>query len=141
MDDILDSLSKKRKDLERRLRGKRHKPDRTGANTAGENAGLSGSFLQPEPRVVAGGHDREGKRANIDVRQDRPRDRSPQPEPMLVDGSEDDRQRREADIDGKEASQRYSYLDPGAEVVVDSGHSQEAKRVYPSPSTEGPDST
>lgn len=141
MDDILDSLSKKGKNLGHRLRGKKHKPNRTGANTAGESAGSSGSFLRPEPHVVAGGHDREGNRTNIDVQQDRPGDRSPQPEPMSVDGSEDDRQRREAYIDEKETSQRFSCLDPGAEVVVGSGHSQEVKRVYPSPSTEEPDST
>jgi hypothetical protein len=141
MDDILDSLSKKGKKFKDKLRGKKHKPDRTGVDAAGEIASSSGSLLRPEPHVAAGGHDGEGNRTSTDVQQDRSRDQSPQPEPMPAGGSDDDRQRREADVDQKEVSQRHSHLDPDVEVVVDSGPSREVERVHPSPSTEEPDSS
>jgi len=142
MDNILDSLSKTGKKLKHRLRGKKPKPDRTEANTPGESAGLSGSLLRPEPRVVAGGHDGEGNRTSADVQQDRSRDQSLQPEPISAGGSDDDRQRGEAGVDEKEeaVSQSHSRLDPDIEVVVDSGASREVKRVHPSPSAGEPDS-
>ena len=141
MDNILDSLSKKGKKLKDRLRGKKHKPDRTGANTPGEIAGSSGSLLRPEPRIVAGGHDGEESRTSTDVQQDRSRGPSPQPEPTPAGGGDDAQQKGEADVDEKEVSQSHSRLDPDVEAVVDSGASQEVERVYPSPSTGEPDST
>ena len=141
MDDIFDSLSKKGRKLKDRLRGKKREPDRTGANTPGDIAGSSGSLLRPEPRTVAGGHDREGKRTSTGVQQDHSRDPSPQPEPTPADGGDDARQRGEADVDEKEVSQNHLRLDPDVEVVVDSGASREVERVYPSPSTGEPDST
>ena len=141
MDDILDSLSRKGRKLKDRLRGKKHKPDRTGTNVTGESAGSPGSFLRPEPHVVAGGRDREGNRTSADVQQDRSRDQSPHPEPMPAGGSNDDQQRRKADIDENEASQGYSHLDPDVEVAVGGGPSREVERVHPSPFTGEPDST
>jgi len=142
MDDIFDSLSKKGRKLKDRLRGKKRKPDGTGAKTPGESASSSGSFLRPEPHVVAGGRDGEGNRTSTDVRQDRSRGRSPQPEPMPAGGGGGDRQRREADADEEEeVSKRHSRLDPDVEVVVDSGANRETERVSPSPSTRKPDST
>ena len=141
MDDIFDSLSKKGRKLKDRLRGRKHKPDRTGANTPGEIADSSGSLLQPEPRIVAGSHDGEGNRTSTDVQQDHSRDPSPQPEPTPADGGDDARQRGEADVDQKGLSKNHSRLDPDVEVVVDSGASQEVEQVHPSPSTGEPDST
>jgi len=129
MDDILDSLSKKGRKFKHLLKGKGHKSDSTGANTTGESAGSSGSLLRPEPHVVAGGRDGEGKRTSTDVQQDRSRDGSPQPEPMPAGESDGGRQRGEAGVDGK------------GERVMDGGVSREVERVYPSPSTGEPDST
>ena len=140
MDDILDSLSKKGRKFKHLLRGKKNKPDRVGANTPGESAGSSTSLLRPEPRVAAGGHDGEGSGTSTDVRKIRPRDRSRHPEPMPAVGSNDDQQRRKADVDEKEASQRYFHLDPDVEVAVRGGPSREVEQVYPSPSTGEPDS-
>ena len=140
MDNILDSLSKKGKKLKHRLRGKKHKPDRTGADTPGEGAGSSGSFLRPEPHVVVGGSDGEGYRTSTDVQQDSLRDRSPQLEPVPAGGSDVDRQRREAEVDEKEVSKRHSRLDPDVKVVLDSEASREVERVHPSLSTGEPES-
>jgi len=86
MDDMFDSLSKKGRKLKGRLGGKKHKPDGTVANIPGESASSSGSFPRPEPHVVAGGRDEERNRTSTDVRQERSRDRSPQPGPMLAGG-------------------------------------------------------
>jgi len=134
MDNILDSLSRQGKKLKHRLKGKKHKLDRTGANTPGESAGSSISLLRPESRVAASSHDGEGSGTNTDAREVRPTDRSPQPEPMPAGGSNNDRQRREADVDEKEVSQKHSHLDPDVEVVVRGGPGPEVERVYPSPS-------
>jgi len=76
---MFDSLSKKGRKLRDRLRGKKHKAGGTEANTPGESANSSGSFLRPDPHVVASGHDGEGNRTSTDVRQDHSRDQSPQP--------------------------------------------------------------
>ena len=143
MDGILNSLSRQGKKFKHRLRGKKHRPDRTEANTPGESARSSGSLLRPEPHTVAGGHDREGNRTGTGVQQDRSGDRSPQPKPMPAGGSDDDHQRREADVDREEekVGQSHPCLDPDLEVVVDSGTSREVERIYPSPSTGKPDST
>jgi hypothetical protein len=135
MDDIRDSFSKLKKDFKHRLRGKKEKPDRTGANAAGERVDSSDSLPQPEPRVAAGGHGGEGSGISTDGRQVRSRGRSPQPGPVPVSGSDNDGKRREADVGEKEVSQRSPRLDPNAELVVDSGPSREVERAYPSPST------
>ena len=148
MDDILDSLSRQGRKLKNRLRGKKHKPDRLGANTPGESARSSGSLLQPELRVAASSHDGEGSGIDTDVRKVRPKDQSPQSEPVpAASGSNNDRQRKKADIEEREVSQRYSHLDPDVEVAVGGGPSREVERVYPSssppslPPTGKPDGT
>jgi len=140
MGDIFDSFSKKGRKLKDRLRGKKHKPDRTGADTTGEIAGSSGSVLRPEPHVVVGGRDGDGDRTSTDTQQDCSRDQSPQPEPMSAGGSDDARKRREADVGEKEVSQGHPRLDPDLGVVMDSGASREVERIYPSPSTGEPGS-
>jgi len=141
MDNMFDSLSKKGRKLKDRLRGKKHKLDKTGANTPGEIAGSSGSLLRPEPRITAGGCGGEGNRTSTDVQRDLSRDQSTQQEPMPAGGDDGARQRGEADVDEKEVSQSHSRPDPDVEVVVGIGASREVERVYPSPSTEEPDST
>ena len=88
MDNIRNSVSRLKKDLKHRLRGRRDKSDRSGANAAGERLGSSVSLPQPEPRVAAGGHDGEGSRTNTEGK------------------------RREAGVDGKEVSQSDSRLFP-----------------------------
>jgi len=137
---MFDSLSKKGRKLKDRLRGKKHKPDKTGANTPGEIAGSSGSLLRPEPRIVAGGRDGEGNRTSTDVQRDLSRNQSTQQEPMPA-GGDDTQQRGEADVDEKEVSQNHSRPGLDVEVVVGSGASREVERVHSSPSTEEPDST
>jgi len=141
MDNILDSLSKKGRKVKHLFRGKKDKLDRTGAGTSGETAGSSGSLLRPEPRITASDHDGEGNRTSSDVQRDRLRDQSPQPGPMSAGEGDDNLQRREAEVDGKEVSQSHSRPDQDIEVVVDSGASREAERIHPSPSTGEPDST
>ena len=141
MDDILDSLSKKGMKLKHRLRGKKHKPNRTGANAAGESAGSSTSFLRLEPHVVTGDRDGEGNRTSTNVQQDCSKDRSPHPDPVPAGGSDSNLQGREIDIDEKEVIQKHLCLDPNVKAVVDSGAGPEVGRVYLSPSTGEPDGT
>ena len=134
MDKILSSLSNQGRKLKDRLKGRKHKRGRKGADTAGERGTSPGSLLQPGPSVAAGGHDGEGGRTTIDVPQVRSRDRSPQPEPVPPhESDDDDPQGREANVDEKRVSRGYSHLDPGV-GVVGSGLSREVDQVDPSPS-------
>ena len=133
MDKIQNTFSK----VKKQLGGKKRKQDRTGASTPGESVDSSGSFLRPEPRVVAGG-DHDGKQSETSaVRQQvGSEDRSPQSESMPAGGRGDnDGQRRNGGIDRSEVSQKYSNPDPGVEVAVRSGPSQEVKQVHAAPST------
>ena len=123
MDDIRDSFSGLKKDLKRRLGGRKRKPNGTGANATEESGDPSGSLLRPEPRVMDGGHN-EGSGTSTGGRQVRLRDQSSQP----AGGSDDDRQRREVDIDGRQVSQKHSRVG----IVVGSGPGREVERVYPS---------
>ena len=132
-----NSFSKLMKDLKHRLRGKKHKPDRTGANApTTESVDSSGPFLRPEPRVaVGGGHDGEQSGTSTVGQQVGSKDRSPQPESMPAGGSDGGGQRGKAGIDGREVSQRYSHPDPDVGVAVGSGPSQvEVEQVHPAPS-------
>jgi len=132
MDDIRDSFSRLKKDLKHRLKGRKNKPDMAGTNTAGESVDSSGSLLRPDSRVVAGGHDGEGSGTNAAEQQARSRDRYPQPaEPGPTGGSDDDRQRREADVDGKEVNQGHSRPDLDVETGAVGG--EEPDQTYPSP--------
>ena len=67
MDDIRKSFSKLKKDFKHRVGGKKQAPDGTGANTAGEGVCSSASLLQPDLRIVVGGHDGGGSRISTDV--------------------------------------------------------------------------
>jgi len=147
MDNMRNSFSRMKKDLKHRLKGKKRRPDRTGADVAEERVDSSDSLSRPEPRVAAGGHDGEGSRISMDARQLRSRVQSPQPEPAPASGSDDDGKRREEEIGGKEVNESNFPLDPNVESVVDSGSSQEVEQIYPSssapsiPPTGEPDST
>jgi len=129
MDDIRDSFSGLKKKIKRGLTGTRRKPDRTGAGARRERV---------DPTGAAGrGHDQGGNGTNADGQQAHPTDRAPLPESVPAGGSDNYQQRGEADIYGRQVTQRYSRLDPDAEVAVTVGsrHSGEAERVYPPPST------
>ena len=134
--DMGNSFSKLMKDLKHRLRGKKHKPDRTGANAPAESVDSSGLFLRPEPRVVAGGgHDREQSGTSTVGQQVGSKDRSPQPEPLPAGGSDDDGKRETTGGDGREVSQIYSHPDSDVGVAVESGPSPvEVEQVHPAPS-------
>ena len=142
MDGIRESFSRLKKDVKHRMKGRKNKPDRKRVDAAGERVDSSGSLLRPESRIAASGDDGEG---SSDGRQVRSRDRSPQPEPILAGGSDNDRQGRETDVDGKGVGQMGSRLDPGVRVAVGGRPSQEVEQVYPSPNAPsippgGPDS-
>ena len=67
MDNFLDSVTRKGKKVKERLRGKKGKRDKSGANTAKEAVSSSSSLLRPVPQIVVGGHDGEGSRASTDT--------------------------------------------------------------------------
>ena len=134
MDDMLDSLTKQGRKLKQRLRGKKNKPDKTGANTTEENINSSSSLLRPVAHIAAGGHDGAGSRTSANERQTHSRDGSPQPKSVSVGG-------READVDEKEMSKGRSRPDADADFVEGSEPSREAERVHPDPPTGEPEST
>ena len=129
MDDILDSLTKQGRKLKQRLRGRKNKPEKTGADNAEGRVDSSSSFLQSVPHISTGGHDGAGSRASTDERQAHSRDRSPQPESVSVGEREE-----EAD-DEKEVNKEHSPPDPDFGVVGDGEPVGEAERVHAPPSS------
>ena len=125
MDNFLDSVTRKGRKVKERLRGKKDKRDKTGANTAQE----SSSVLRPVPHIAVGGHDGERSGTNTDTRQVRSRGGSPQPGSVPARGRQDDRDGREDDDDEKEVSQGHSRPEPNVETVVGGG---------PDPTSVGP---
>ena len=130
---IRDSLSRLKKKLDSKSRGKR-KPDGAGSGTDGEGVDLAGSLPLPARYAVAGG-------SNVDGRQGRSTDRLPQlGEPEFAPGYQEG---GETGADEGGASQRHSNLQRDAETVEGSGPGREAsiageggdERGYPSPST------
>ena len=142
MDDMRKSSTKLKKGFKHRLGSK--KRDRAGPDTAGERVSSSASLLRPDPRVVVSGHDGEGSRISADVSQAHSRDLSPHPESVPAnEGHLDDPRREEVDVDEKEASWRYSSMDPGVESAAGSSPGREIKRassVTPIPPKQEPDS-
>ena len=118
MDSFLDSITRKGREVKERLRGKKGKRDKSGANTAEESINSSSSFLRPVPRVAAGGHDGEGSRLSTDTRQVHSRDRSPQPEVVPVGGRGDNGKGKEVDAGKKEVGQSHSCQGPNVETAV-----------------------
>ena len=131
MDDIRSSLSKLKKGVKYRFRGKKHAPDKVGVGTAGERVDSSGSLLQPEPHLTASGDSGGGSRISADVRQVRSRDPSPQSKPIPAGGGNEDTQKGSGDVDEKEVSQGHSGSNPDTKVTVGSGPDQ---GVHSSPS-------
>ena len=133
MDDIRSSFSKLKKDVKYRLRGKKHAPDKVGADIAGEPVDSPSSLLQPEPHLTASGTGDSGggSGTSTDVRQARSRDPSPQPKPIPAGGGNEDTQKGGADVDEKEVSQGHSGLDPDTRDAVGGGPDQ---GVHSSPS-------
>ena len=136
---MLDSIAKQGRKFKQRLRGKKNKPDKTGADNAEERVDSSSSLLQPTPHIVAGDHGGAGSRTSMDERRIDSGDRS-QLEPVSVEG-------RQEGGDGTEVSKERSRPDAYAGVVEDSGPSQEAEQLHPAssdpltpPPTGGPES-
>ena len=134
MDDIRSSSSRFKKDVRHRLNRKKLAPDTVETNPTGGRADSLDSPLRQDHRATASGHDGEGSGISADVPQVYSRDRSPQPEPIPAGKGNDDPQRREADLDEKEAGQGHSRLDPYIEVVGGSEPNQGAHSFLPSPS-------
>ena len=132
MDDMRSSFSRFKKDIKHRFRGKKPAPDKAAADTAGVRADPSGSPLRPDSRATASGHDEEGNSSSMDVLQALSRDQSPLPQPIPADEGDDDPQRRETDVGGREVSKRHSGLESNVGVAVGSGPDQ---RVHSSPSS------
>ena len=128
MDNIRDSFSRFKKDIKHRLKGKKHAPDRAGVDIAGEGIDLSDPLLRPDSHVAASGHDEEGSRTSTDTLQTRSKVGSPQPESIPVDEGGEYSRRREADVGGKEVTQKHSCLD---EIALGSGTN---RGVSPPPS-------
>jgi len=69
MDDIRKSLSRTKKKIKDRLKGKGRKVDRTGVDT-GEEASSTSSFPQPDPHVVVGSsQNREARGVDVEGRE------------------------------------------------------------------------
>jgi len=63
MDDLRDSFSNLKKDIKRRLKGKKGKADNPGAGGSGETTGPSGPPPRPGPAVATGGgREQEGNK-------------------------------------------------------------------------------
>ena len=108
-----DSFSRLKKKVKHRLTGSKPKPKKTGADVGEERVDLMGSRPGSESRVVVGGgHDQEGKEANLGESQVLSKIRLQQDEPgsVLACGSIGGQERREADADGGEAEQTHSHL-------------------------------
>ena len=134
MDDIRSSFSRFKKDVKHRLNRKKLAPDTVETNPTGGRADPLDSPLRQDHRTTASGHDGEGTKTSTDVSQALSRDRSPQLEPIPASKGNDDPQRREADVDEKEAGQGHSRLVPDIEVVGGSGPNQGGHSSLPSPS-------
>ena len=128
MEDIRKSFSNLKKDFKRRVRGKKRASDKAGADTVGERFSSSASFLRPDSRAAASGHNEEATRISTDVSQARTRDPSPT---RADEGLHDDSQRKKADVDKNEVGQRDSRLDPDVEVATGSGPGRGDERAYP----------
>ena len=129
MDNFLDSVTSKGRKVKERLKGKKGKKEKAGANTAEEGISSSSSFLRPVPHTAVAGHDGEGSTASANTPQDHSRDRSPQPESVPVGG-------KEADVGENVMGQSHSCLEANVETVVGGGPGPtEVRPSVPSPST------
>ena len=132
MDDIRSSFSRFKKDIKYHFRGKKPAPDKAAVNIAEEGADPSASLPRSDSRPLASGHDEEGNKTSTDMLRDLSRDRSPRPESIPAGEGNDDPQRRETSVDGREAEKRHSGLESNAGVAVGGGPDQ---GIHPSPSS------
>ena len=142
-----DSFSRLKKKVKHQLTGSKPKPEKTGADVGGSRLDPTGSHLGSEPHFVAsGGHDQEGRGANVDEGQITSTIQLPQPdEPNSVPtpGSANDEERGEADVDGRGIEQTHSQslsLDVGVTVGSEPSEGKDidgekVERVDPSPPT------
>ena len=135
MDDIRKSFSKLKKDFKHRIGSK--KPDRAGANTAGEGVGSSASLLQPNLRTAVSGHDGGGSRVSADVSRVHSRNPSPHPEFVPADEGHDNPHGKEVGVDKKKGSRSRSRLGPDIQGAAGSSPASDT----PIPPIRGPDST
>ena len=132
--DMRKSLSNLKQDLKYRLGGKKRAPGRAGDDAAGERISSSASLQQPDSRVAASSHNKEGSGVSTDISQARSRDPSPQPKPVPVgEGRRDDPQSNEADVDEKEGGQGEPRLDLDVKLAAGSGPSRKDERAHSPP--------
>ena len=129
---LVDSLTRQGKRIRDRLRGKKHKPGKPGANTPGESVDSSGSSLQPESSIAERGNDRGWGGSNAPEQQVRSGDESPHPGTTPGSGG-GDRRETEASADEKKVNQSNLRPDANVGVTVGSEPSQEVEQVQPSP--------
>jgi hypothetical protein len=131
-----DSLSTLKKDVKRRLKGKKLKPDKTGADAGGERVASVGSPSGSEHPVVGGsGQGQEGTNTvggHVDPA-DGPTQQG-EPSPWLRLKANRSEKSGRQDVDGTKVGQIPPNLDPDVEVVVGSGGSGEIEPACPSPS-------
>jgi hypothetical protein len=101
-----DSLSNLRKDLKHRLKGSKHKPDRTEAESSGEITGPT----------------------------DRPTLLADELEAAPADGSEGRREGQRGDLDRGEISQVHTRSGPNVEVATEGGQNRGTEQAHPSSS-------
>jgi hypothetical protein len=101
---------------------------------AGEEPTRRTRFCDRIHRTAASGHDEEGTRAAQTYRKPAQGIDLLKPEPIPAGEGNDDPQRREADVDEKEASQRHSGPDPDVQVAGGSGPNRGIHPSQPSPS-------
>jgi len=137
-----------KKKFKHRLTGRKREQDGTGIDPGGERADSTSSLPQPESHVVVDEScHREENMANAAGEQAFTADQPPQPdssESAPARGDDNDQEGGEPDVDGVEASQMHSHLNPDVNVAVGSGRSGELEGVGSSPSTPSisePDST
>jgi hypothetical protein len=129
-----ESFSKLKKDVKRRLKGKRHKSDRSGTDTGGESVDSTRSPSRSGLQVVGGSGRDQGGSNTVGGRAhstDGPR-QPDQPETMPVVESEQARGERETGVDGRKVNPIHPNLDPDVEAVAGSGHGGEVEPAYPS---------
>lgn len=130
MNAIRGSFSGFKKDVKHRFKGKKHAPDEIAPNTTRGRAFSSDSLLRPDSRALASGHDGEGPRTNSDTLQAHLSDRSPQSEPVPAREGYNS-QKREVDVDEKEAAQGHSGLESDIKVA-EGGRPDQGAHLSPS---------
>ena len=134
----MESFSRLKKKVKHRLAGSAPKQKNTGANVGGESVDSTGSRPTPEPHVVAGGYDQEGKEPNADGGQGLPMTQLPQlDESGFVSAFEsvNDQERGEADTGEGGVEEPHSVTEGSEHTERKDIDGEKLEQVYPSPST------